>query len=61
MRGPDIQQCERFSYKTLEERVPAGHPLRLVMVLVNGILKSTDAEFDIYAGFKPTADAIFPQ
>jgi hypothetical protein len=30
MRGPDIQQHELFSYKTLEERVPADHPLRLV-------------------------------
>jgi len=46
MRGPDIQQHELFSYKTLEERVPADHPLRLVLVLVNGILNSMDAEFD---------------
>jgi transposase len=46
MRGPDLQQHELFSYKTLEERVPAEHPLRLVLVLVNGILKSMDAEFD---------------
>lgn len=35
MRGPDIQQHELFSYKTLEERVPADHPLRLVLVVVN--------------------------
>lgn len=46
MRGPDLQQHELFSYKTLEERVPADHPLRLVLVLINGILKSMDAEFD---------------
>ena len=46
MRGPDLQQHELFSYKTLEERVPADHPLRLVLVLVNGILNSLDAEFD---------------
>ncbi len=46
MRGPDIQQHALFSYKTLEERVPADHPLRLVLVLVNGILNSMDAEFD---------------
>jgi len=46
MRGPDIQQQELFSYKTLEERVPADHPLRLVLVVVNGILTSMDAEFD---------------
>ncbi len=46
MRGLDIQQQELFSYKTLEERVPADHPLRLVLVVVNGILTSMDAEFD---------------
>jgi len=46
MRGPDLQQHALFSYKTLEERVPADHPLRLVLVLVNGILTSMDAEFD---------------
>ena len=46
MRGTDIQQHELFSYKTLEERVPTDHPLRLVLVLVNGILNSLDAEFD---------------
>jgi transposase len=46
MRGPDLQQHELFSDKTLEERVPADHPLRLVLVLVNGILNSMDAEFD---------------
>ncbi len=34
MRGPDLQQHERFSDKTLEERVPAEHPLRLVLLLV---------------------------
>ncbi len=46
MRGLDIQQQELFSYKTLEERVPADHPLRLVLVVVNGILAGLDAEFD---------------
>jgi transposase len=44
MRGPDLQQHELFSYKTLEERGPADHPPRLV--LVNGILNGMDAEFD---------------
>ncbi len=46
MRGPDLQQHELFSDKTLEERLSAEHPLRLVLVLVNGILHSMDAEFD---------------
>lgn len=45
MRGLDIHQQELFSYKTLEERVPADHPLRLVRVLVDGILKSMDTDF----------------
>lgn len=46
MRGQDIQQDEWFSYKTLEERVPEDHPLRIVRVLTNGILKSMDEEFE---------------
>ncbi len=28
MRGEDIQQHDLFSYGSLEERVPADHPLR---------------------------------
>jgi hypothetical protein len=28
MRGEDIQQNELFSYGSLEERIPANHPLR---------------------------------
>jgi transposase len=46
MRGQDIQQDEWFSYKTLEERVPEDHPLRIVRLLTNGILKSMDEEFE---------------
>jgi transposase len=46
MRGQDIQQEEWFSYKTLEERVPDDHPLRLVRLLTNGLLKSMDGEFE---------------
>ena len=45
MRGPDIHQQELFSHRTLEERVPVDRPLRLVRVLVDGILKSMDADF----------------
>lgn len=45
MRGADVQQAALFSYKTLEERVPQDHPLRLVRVVVNGILASLDSEF----------------
>jgi transposase len=46
MRGQDIQQEEWFSYKTLEERVPEDHPLRMVRLLTNGLLKSMDSEFE---------------
>jgi transposase len=46
MRGQDIQQADWFSYKTLEERVPEDHPLRLVRLLTNGLLLSMDGEFE---------------
>jgi transposase len=35
-----------FSYVDLEERVPAGHPLRKIRQIVNDALASLDAEFD---------------
>ena len=39
-----------FSYLTLEQRVPADHPLREFRVLTNRVLKSLDSEFDeLYA------------
>ena len=46
MRGHDIQQADWFSYKTLEERVPEGHPLRLVRLLTNAVLETMDGEFE---------------
>jgi len=46
MRVQDIQQADWFSYKTLEERVPEDHPLRLVRLLTNGLLLSMDGEFE---------------
>ena len=39
MRGEDIQQRELFSYGSLEERVPAGHPLRPIRAMVDEALK----------------------
>jgi len=45
MRGADVQQVALFSYKTLEERVPQDHPLRLVRIVVNGVLQSLDRDF----------------
>lgn len=38
MRKADVTQHCMYSYRTLEERVPADHPLRKLRVLVDGIL-----------------------
>ena len=35
-----------FSCLTLEQRVPADHPLREIRILTDGVLQSLDAEFD---------------
>jgi len=46
MRGTDEASGSLFSYVDLEERVPAGHPLRKIRQIVNDALASLDAEFD---------------
>lgn len=46
MRGEDLQQHELFSYGSLEERVPAGHPLRPIRAMVDEALKGMDGRFD---------------
>ena len=46
MRGEDIQQHDLFSYGSLEERVPANHPLRPIREMVDGALKSLDGRFE---------------
>jgi transposase len=46
MRGEDIQQSELFSYGSLEERVPAGHPLRPIRTMVDEGLKQMSGRFD---------------
>ena len=46
MRGTDEASGSLFSYVNLEERIPAGHPLRKVREIVNEALASLDAEFD---------------
>src|SRR4029077_9535165 len=49
MRGEDLQQHELFSYGSLEERVPANHPLRPIRTMVDEALKSLDGRFkEIY-------------
>jgi transposase len=50
MRGLDERNGSLFSYVSLEVRIPARHPLRKVLVVVNDALKSLDAEFaQLYA------------
>lgn len=50
MRGADVQQSGLFSYVSLEERVPANHPLRAVRALLNEALESMHRDFErVYA------------
>jgi transposase len=46
MRGDDIQQHDLFSYGSLEERVPADHPLRPIRTMVDEALQALDGRFD---------------
>src|SRR6201995_4188170 len=46
MRGKDHQQNELFSYGSLEERVPADHPLRPIRAMVDAALKDMSPRFD---------------
>jgi transposase len=45
MRGDDLRQDPLFSYVSVEERVPAAHPLRKLRVVVNAILASMSEQF----------------
>ena len=47
MRGTDEMTGALFSYVDLEERVPAGHPLRMIRRIVNDALARLDAEFKV--------------
>ena len=50
MRGDERIQDEIFSCMTLEQRVPADHPLREIRLLTDMVLRSLSAEFDaLYA------------
>jgi transposase len=50
MRGADITQVSLFSYRTLEDRIPAKHPLRKLRVVVDAILATMHDELDeLYA------------
>jgi len=46
MRGDDKQQHDLFSYGSLEERVPAGHPLRAIRTMVDEALSQMSSRFD---------------
>ncbi len=46
MRGQDTQQSGMFSYVSAEERVPAGHPLRPIRVMVDQALSEMTSSFD---------------
>ena len=46
MRGEDLQQDELFSYGSLEERIPADHPLRPIRAMVDEALKQLSERFD---------------
>src|SRR5215468_4728743 len=47
MRGNDDQlQSGMFSYVSLEERIPATHPLRTVRQLVDAVLAEMSKQFD---------------
>lgn len=51
MRGADVTQSAIFSYRTLEDRIPQEHSLRKLRALVDGILVTLHAEFEVmYAG-----------
>jgi len=50
MRGLSEQQRGMFSYVTLEQRVPQGHPVRAIRAIVDGALKRMDGELSkLYA------------
>jgi transposase len=50
MRGDERIQDGIFSYVSLEQRVPEGHPLRAVRKLTDAVLETLSPEFDdLYA------------
>ena len=50
MRGQDTQQAIMFSYVSLEERIPADHPLRAIRVMADRALAALSPLFsELYA------------
>ena len=46
MRGDDKQQASMFSYVTMEQRIPANHPMRRIRAMADRALETMDAVFD---------------
>jgi transposase len=46
MRGTEQVQDGMFSYVSLEQRVPQGHPLRTIRKLTDEVLRSLSVDFD---------------
>ena len=60
MRGADLMQEGLFSFKRLEEFVPADHPLRVIRTILNAALARLNADFN--AMYAPTGrDSIAPE
>jgi transposase len=50
MRGPDERQTVLFSYRSIEDRIPADHPLRAMRRLVDPLLVELSPRFqELYA------------
>jgi len=50
MRGPDERQAILFSYRSIEDRIPAEHPLRAMRQLVDPLLVKLSPRFQrLYA------------
>lgn len=45
MRGDEGKQATVFSYVTMEERIPASHPIRAIRAMVDQALEQMDATF----------------
>ncbi len=45
MRRADVTQSAMFSYRTLEQRIPASHPLRNLRKLVDDLLMTLHDDF----------------
>ena len=47
MRGDDEKQGGLYSYVTLEQRVPAEHPLRQIRPMLDRALERLDGELEL--------------